>query len=202
MEGVIARRLLVNYRVRPDILARVLPPPFRPQLAGEWGVAGICLIGLRAIRPRGFPAALGVASENAAHRIAVEWDEGDAVRRGVYIPRRDTSAWLNVAVGGRIFPGVHHRARFTVRDDADRIAVALESADGVTQVAVDGAVADTLPDGSVFESLAAASAFFEDPARFPPRSAAFDCALLMRDVPHEWHARPPLFGPAARRAQG
>src|SRR5215217_4728686 len=110
MEGVIARRLLVNYRVAPEVLARLLPAPFRPQVVGGWGVAGICLIGLRAVRPRGLPAALGLASENAAHRIAVEWDEGGAVRHGVYIPRRDTSSRLTTALGGRLFPGVHHRA--------------------------------------------------------------------------------------------
>jgi hypothetical protein len=235
MAGVIARRLLVNYRVAPAVLARLLPAPFRPQLVGEWGVAGICLIGLRAVRPRGIPAALGLASENAAHRVAVEWDEGGATRRGVYIPRRDTSSRMNAAVGGRLFPGVHHRARFTVRESADHIAVSLVSHDGRTHVGVEARVSDALPAASVFGSLAAASAFFErgalgysagrtpgvydglelrtatwrvvplavervassffeDPAAFPAGSAAFDCALFMRDVPHEWHARGPLAG--------
>ena len=33
------------------------------------------------------------------------------------------------------------------------------------------------------------SSFFDDPARFPPGSATFDCALLMRGVEHEWHER-------------
>ena len=36
------------------------------------------------------------------------------------------------------------------------------------------------------------SSFFDDPALFPPGSAAFDCALLMRGVEHEWHGRPDL----------
>lgn len=161
MAGVIARRLLVNYRVAPDVLARLLPAPFRPQVIGEWGVAGICLIGLRAVRPRGLPAALGVASENAAHRVAVEWDEGGVTRRGVYIPRRDTSSWANAVVGGRLFPGVHHRARFTVRESAGHVAVALVSRDGVTRVEVEGREGGALPADSVFGSLSAASAFFE-----------------------------------------
>jgi hypothetical protein len=34
-----------------------------------------------------------------------------------------------------------------------------------------------------------ASSFFEDVARFPAKSAEFDCALVMRDIEHEWHAR-------------
>src|SRR5439155_25920235 len=33
------------------------------------------------------------------------------------------------------------------------------------------------------------SSFFEDAALFPPGSVAFDCALLMRGVEHEWHGR-------------
>jgi hypothetical protein len=33
------------------------------------------------------------------------------------------------------------------------------------------------------------SSFFNDPGRFPPGSATFDCALLMRGVEHEWHER-------------
>ena len=28
--------------------------------------------------------------------------------------------------------------------------------------------------------------------RFPPGAVAFDCALLMREIAHEWHAREEL----------
>ena len=38
----------------------------------------------------------------------------------------------------------------------------------------------------------AESSVFDDPAVFPPGSVAFDCALVMRDIAHEWHALPPL----------
>lgn len=241
MAGVIARRLLVNYRVTPDVLARLLPAPFRPQRVGEWGVAGICLIGLRDVRPRGLPAAIGLTSENAAHRIAVEWDEGGVTRRGVYIPRRDTSSWVNATLGGRIFPGVHQRAHFVISDSTGRVSVALQSHDGATRASVEGHECDRLPADSVFESLNAASSFFEqgalgysagarpgvydglelrtdawrvaplavdrvvssffdDPALFPDGSATFDCALLMRDLPHEWHARGAMSASVSARA--
>lgn len=40
-----------------------------------------------------------------------------------------------------------------------------------------------------------ASSFLEDPGRFPPGAATFDCALVMRRLSHEWHARPPLWAP-------
>ena len=31
------------------------------------------------------------------------------------------------------------------------------------------------------------SSFFDNPAAFPPGSATFDHALIMRDIPHDWH---------------
>jgi hypothetical protein len=198
---------------------------------GGAAIAGICLIRLSGIRPSYVPAALGVSSENAAHRIAVQWeDESGTTREGVYIPRRDSSSWLNRLLGGRLFPGVHHAARFDVRERGDEFSVRMESADGVARVHVEGSLAPALPAGSAFGSLAAASAFFErgalgysatarpgvfdglelhslawkveplavtavessffeDHRHFPHGSAEFDCALVMRNVAHEWRAR-------------
>ena len=39
-----------------------------------------------------------------------------------------------------------------------------------------------------------ASSFFEDRNRFPKGSVHFDCALLMKNIEHEWHARQPIAG--------
>jgi hypothetical protein len=164
VHGVIARRLLVNYRVAPDAIASLLPKPFRPKLVGGNAVAGICLIRLSEIRPRGMPAALGHSSENAAHRIAVEWEQDGKLREGVFIPRRDTNSRLNTLLGGRLFPGVHHLAQFTVLEEADRFRVALQSADAQTRVEVSGQVTTSLPANSVFGSIADASTFFESGA--------------------------------------
>src|SRR5579862_8383869 len=102
--GTIQRRLLINYRVDPEALESFLPSPFRPQLVDGIGMAGICLIRLGHLRPAGLPHRLGVTTENAAHRIAVEWDGPDGPVSGVYIPRRDTSSQLTALLGGRLFP--------------------------------------------------------------------------------------------------
>src|SRR5262249_30651973 len=123
IRGVIDRRILVNFRADPAVLARLLPPPFRPKLIHGAGLAGVCLIRLQRIRPRFWPSCLGLSSENAAHRIAVEWDQGGEVREGVFIPRRDTSSWLNALAGGRLFPGVHHHATFRVQEQGGRYRV-------------------------------------------------------------------------------
>jgi len=231
MHGIIDRRLLLNFRARPDVVAKMLPTPFRPKLANGWAMVGICLIRLKDIRPRGFPAKCGLNSENAAHRIAVEWEEGGETREGVFIPRRDTSSQLQTWVGGRLFPGVHHYARFEVNETATEFAVEMCSEDGLVKLGVRATLADWLDPNSVFWSLAEASdffargsvgysatcesgcwdglelhtvewsveplkvsmvtsSFFNDRGRFPEGTIAFDCALLMRGVDHEWHTLP------------
>jgi hypothetical protein len=44
IQGIIDRRILVNYRVDTEVAARLLPAPFRPKLAKGYAMAGICLI--------------------------------------------------------------------------------------------------------------------------------------------------------------
>jgi len=103
-----------------------------------------------------------VSSENAAHRIAVEWeDPAGAQREGVFIPRRDTGAWLNRLAGGRLFPGEHHFARFSVVDRKGHIELSMESVDANVSVRVVGDETDSFPASSCFRSLQEASAFFE-----------------------------------------
>ena len=147
MRGTIERRLLVNYRVDPAVLGRVRPTPFRPQLVGDVGMAGICLIRLGHLRPVGLPASIGFTTENAAHRVAVEWDGPDGLCHGVYIPRRDTSSVLTRVVGGRLFPGEHFRSSFIVREQGGRYEVAFTSADGSARVAVTARDVAQMPPG-------------------------------------------------------
>jgi hypothetical protein len=161
IRGVIDRRVLVNFRVDPTVLSRVLPAPFRPKLIHGAGMAGVCLIRLKGIRPRFLPSFLGISSENAAHRIAVEWDQDGSTREGVFIPRRDTSSRLNVLAGGRLFPGEHHHAAFQVQEHEDRYRIELNSDDRRTHLLVEGHFAPELSPTSVFGSLQEASAFFE-----------------------------------------
>ncbi len=235
IKGTIKRRLLVNFRADPTVVQRLLPEPFRPKLHQGYSLVGICLIRLEQIRPAGIPESLGLSSENAAHRIAVEWtDAGGVPREGVFIPRRDTSSLLNRLAGGRVFPGEHHPARFSIADVDGHVDFSMESQDGSIAVRVIGDDDDTLPASSCFSSLAEASAFFEggslgysvtqnrerldglllrtvdwriralsasevhssyfaDRQRFPEGSIAFDHALVMRDILHEWHKAEDLY---------
>jgi hypothetical protein len=160
VRGVIDRRILVNYHVEPGVLAPLLPPPFRPKVVHGVGMVGICLIRLKKVRPTFLPSWLGISSENAAHRTAVEWDEDGIVREGVYVRRRDTNSHLNAWAGGRLFPGIHHHAAFTVEETEDRFHVAVRSDDRVTSMEVRARRAAELPASSVLGSPEEASAFF------------------------------------------
>jgi hypothetical protein len=160
LEGVVERRLLVNYRVDAEVAARLLPAPFRPELVDGSAVAGICLIRLGQLRPRRGPRLLGLRSENAAHRIAVEWDTPEGIATGVYIPRRDTASALNTLLGGRLFPGDHHRARFTVEETDRNVRIAFASTDGTASVDVSVEMADDLGPSQLFGTVDEASQFF------------------------------------------
>jgi hypothetical protein len=157
MSSVIERRLLVNYRVDPAVAAHLLPPPLRPQLVNGWAVAGICLIRLGQLRP----SWAGMRTENAAHRVAVEWDGmGSGRQSGVYIPRRDSNSVITVLAGGRLFPGEHHRASFDVHETACNQHVAFASTDGTAHVSVDVRVTQQLQGSLLFADLRDASDFF------------------------------------------
>jgi hypothetical protein len=166
--------------------------------------------------------------------VAVRWQDDGGEREGVFIPRRDTDSSVNHLGGGRLFPGEHHHARFTVEERGDRIDLAMWSDDGAVSVHVRGRTATALPAASSFSSVAEASAFFEagsvgysvthdagrldglelrtrdwrveplevsevrsswfaDVAHFPPGSVEFDCALVMRNVDHEWRSADDLY---------
>ncbi len=235
IRGVIRRRILVNFRIDPEVMQRQLPSRFHPKLHANHAIAGICLIRLEAIRPRFMPPSLVLASENAAHRVAVAWQaDGGQKKEGVFIPRRDTGSILNRLAGGTIFPGEPKHARFEVEETEETIKLEMQSDDGQVAVRVRGRLGGGLPTTSCFSSLSVASRFFEpgslgysvtqesgrldgmelrtdgwyveplqledvhssyfsDSTRFPPGTVEFDCALMMRNLAHEWHAAEDLY---------
>lgn len=187
--GTIDRRILINYQVDKDVLSSFLPSPFRPKLVNDKGVVGICLIRLKHIRPKGFPKAFGISSENGAHRIAVEWTQNNRIQEGVFIPRRDTSSKLNAAAGGRLFPGVHHLAKFSVTEKDQDYSVAFTS-DDHTFLSIKAQETTDWNEQSVFDNLDCASDFFEKGAvGYSPdkRGETFDGLELKT---YQWKVKP------------
>jgi hypothetical protein len=167
IRSTIERRLLVNWRADPAVVAPLLPPGHRPNLVSGSAVIGICFVRLGGARPSGLPVP-GCSSEGAAHRVGVEWDTPHGVERGVYIWRRSTSSRTNRVFGGRVFPGVHERARFRVAHTPGHLAIEMQGADEArAEVELDRGF-----ESAVFPTFAEASRFFEDaPLGISPRRA-------------------------------
>jgi Uncharacterized conserved protein (COG2071) len=161
IQGTIRRRILANFCVAPEVMQGQIPTRFRPKLHNGFAVAGVCLIRLEHIRPRHLPEMTGLSSENAAHRVAVLWDEDGKTREGVFISRRDTDSQLNHLLGGRVFPGEHHHASFDVCDSGTQIKFSMKSDDRAVAIEIEGNRGSEMPARSIFSSLAEASSFFE-----------------------------------------
>jgi hypothetical protein len=90
------------------------------------------------------PATTGMSFLAAAHRISVEWDDEHTTTVGVYVPLRLTPSRAAVALGGRMFPGVHGRASIRLTDNGQRVAWSVEAGDSYS-VHVDARADDAPP---------------------------------------------------------
>jgi hypothetical protein len=228
LEGVIRRRVLLNFRTDPSVVAPLLPGPLEVLTYSGFAIVGVCLIGMEQLRPKGLPGVLGLSSENMAHRIAIRYPTSHGMQDGVFIWRRETDQCLVTLLGGRLFPGVHQRADFTIDDIGDRLSMNVRTEHGQADVCFEASQATGWEQGSVFPNFEDAveffrrgdcgfscslragrldglrlktlrwemsplqvtglySAFFQDGKRFSSDLIQFDCALLMRGIPHEWH---------------
>ena len=158
IDAFLERRLLLNYRVDPEVVQAILPEPFSPRLAGGYAIAGVCLIHMSQVRPKHLPAALGIDVHGSAHRIAVQWTDSGVEREGVYILRRDSGSRMVGLIGRRALAA--HSARFKAHETPDHLAIEVWSEDGYGSLLVRAHVEGEL-SSSVFSSAADAQAFFE-----------------------------------------
>jgi hypothetical protein len=185
----IERRLLVSYRIEPEVVARLLPSPFRPQLVSGQAAGGACFIRLGGLRAGRLPRVPRLACENAAHRFAVEWDDANGTQAGVYVPRRDTSSRITAAAGGKVFPGSCQLARFAVDEPGGQVRINVSSRDGQVQLAVTAAPAGALIS-ELFQALDDAADFFRRGALGFSPSATAGCLDGVRLHSASWAAQP------------
>ncbi|KOS08285.1 hypothetical protein AM493_09160 [Flavobacterium akiainvivens] len=187
IHGIIERRMLINYAIDPVVAQSQLPASFRPLLHNGSAIGGICLIRLTGIKPKAMPFLPGIASENGAHRFAVEWDENGVTKQGVYIPRRDTSSRLNALAGGRIFPGKHYKANFKVTEQNGHYNVGFTSSDATT-LSVKATETNTFNSPVFGSNLDMASAFFKNGCQgYTPGAGGFDGLTLHT---YSWQVQP------------
>ena len=119
--GLMERRILVNYRIDPEVAAKLIPDPFRPQIVGGYAIGGICLIRLARLRPRFLPAAWGFSSENAAESLRRHFrhvTQRDIETRATFPDHASAVAYLgsfseDLAAGLPSFDGPRQYAGFT-----------------------------------------------------------------------------------------
>lgn len=162
IKGIIDRRILVNYRIDPRVMSSYLPRPFRPKIKNGFAIGGICLIRLKNMQPGFTPSFVkpGFSSENAAHRMAVEWETCSGLEQGVFVPRRDTNSALNL-LAGKFFPGDYHKADFKSIEKDNELHVQVKSDDKEVSLEVKGKISECFPESSIFADLDDASDFFE-----------------------------------------
>lgn len=171
IQGVIARRMLLNYRADANVVQRLLPAPLQVDKQHGHAIVGICLIRLENLRPQGVPGALGLSSENMAHRVAILYPSSNGIRPGVFIWRRETDKRLVELLGGRLFPGVHHHARFQASETPDHLAMDVTSDDGKANVHFSARVSGQWQQTPSFGSFDEVSEFFRK------GDCGFSCSL-------------------------
>lgn len=130
--GVIRARLLLNYRVDPDVVRGLLPRPFAPLTINGAAVAGTCVIRLEKLRPKNLRWFPSMSFTSVAHRVAVEWRDQAGLQSGVYIWRRLTGSRLVALAGGRVFPGSQSAANVRLHVDGRSVrAVAFAGGDTI-----------------------------------------------------------------------
>ena len=128
--GKIERRILINYRVAPQVLKPILPPQFSPRVKNGFTICGICLIQFSKMRPTFLPEYMGSSSENGTHRFCVQWNNGENLQKGVYVLQRFTNSRLHELGSNLLSPGALSFAKFNSYKDGDEYGVKFQSNDG------------------------------------------------------------------------
>jgi hypothetical protein len=157
LEGIIARRLVLNYRADPRLFSSIVPSPLQVATINGFAVFGICLIRLEKVRPKGFPSIVGVTAESMAHRIAVRFPYRGQSKDGVFIWRRDTSQCLMSAFGGYLFPGIFNPARFQVKDSPSAVVMDIKTRRGEADTQLTAHYGGEWKPTALFETLDGAS---------------------------------------------
>lgn len=125
-----------------------------------YAIVGVCLIGLEQIRPKGLPAAIGLTSENMAHRVAVQYPVDGSKRDGVFVWRRDTDQRLVSLLGGRLFPGLQGHATFDINEREHGVTFHALTSGGEADVSVDVDIRQDWRPTPAFGTFGQVSEFF------------------------------------------
>jgi hypothetical protein len=157
VEATIERRVVIVYRLDPDVVADLIPGPFEAQMVKEFAVGATSFTSVKHLRPRGLPPWLGRDSEHAAHLIAVTWLNQRRPAIGVFCSRRHTSSRVIATSSDRLFPGTRELADFAVDDHGSKVHIAFVSRKGTGLVDAEVTVGEPLVGSALFATTEEAS---------------------------------------------
>jgi|GEM_PF-1202959 Uncharacterized conserved protein (COG2071). len=187
--GVCDRRVILNWRVDPKLIAKQLPHPFRPRLVNGKAIVGIDVLKLFDMRPTGFPSFAGFATENAVDRISVEWEEGGSTVQGLFVPNRYSPSAVNALVSiARLFPTVFKHATFDFEERNGKFRISLIM--GGNRLEMEAKESDQLEAKSVFKTAQSASDFHRDSkiSYSPSHDSDIFDAVYLKTL--DWNATP------------
>jgi uncharacterized protein YqjF (DUF2071 family) len=109
MRTVFRHCFLVNFAVRPDVLASRLPDHVQPDVHDGWSYVSIVIAGMERMRPAFMPPALGITYSQVVYRAVVVCGR----ERGAYFIRSDADNTLMVLAGNALTFFQFHRADAT-----------------------------------------------------------------------------------------
>jgi len=178
---------LVNFLMDPATLARVLPPPLEPDLAGGRAFLSVVIADMDRMRPAFLPAVCGVTYRQVVYRAVVRCGP----ERGVHFLCSDADNRLMVFMGNLLSFFSFHEARIIGGRSGRKHHIDLATApDGHANIHASFDLASasrTVPAGSVFPSFDEAQAFLvELYAAFHPQ-AGESAVSTVRIKRGAWH---------------
>ncbi|MHB0957569.1 MAG: hypothetical protein ACYC0X_26110 [Pirellulaceae bacterium] len=153
--GVVDRRVLILYRVVPEVLSEALPWGVRALEIHGRAVAGIAFARHRMAKSRLLPARL-VSSHTASHFVVVTGSQQSGGRDAALVTRCDCSSRFRLWIGGR---PIYHHARFRVVEERESLELVGDSDDRAMHLSLRAHVVRNLPHGSIFRTPGQAMEF-------------------------------------------
>jgi uncharacterized protein YqjF (DUF2071 family) len=162
MRTVCRHCFLVNFAIKPDVLATQLPDHVRPDVHDGWSYVSIVIARMERMRAAFLPPVLGITYSQVVYRAVVVCGR----ERGVYFIRSDADNALMVSAGNALTFFRFHRAditwsfaprttRFSLRPRAPEAA-------GIEAEYDLGGANDQMPATSRFRTLDRAQCFLTE----------------------------------------
>jgi hypothetical protein len=173
MVGTIERCWLFTYQTPVDEARSLVPCELELVTREGYAFWNIVVCRARAMRPKGFPALMGVSYWHVAYRFYVRFhpESGPPVE-GLYFIRSDCDSRLMAWMGNLLTDYNFHPAAIEVSEQAPLIRVSLRSADCPAEVTLDASKPPGLPAHSLFSSVEEAAAFL----KYKPFGISLDTA--------------------------